>query len=318
MSRRMGGPMIAKAHLKEYFENLSQVLFFRNAYFGAAFLILSLLFNFDLFICGAVGSAIGFIYSLRYRTPKFLKQTGLITINGFFFGIAFASLFHTTNSFYFCLLLGSLAIPLVTKAAFEVLQHWKLSPLIFPYIISIWVLWLCSPGVSLEPIAKDLPSSLSVLSTLFPQTHASVQILESMFYSIGQIFFFQSADYGLCLLLLVAAFHRRRGLYFLCGTLLATVVFYGITNNSIGWEYGAFSYSAGLVGLGLASLPEKFSFKTIMLFCVLSLFVTLALDHFMARLNLPLLSLPYVITFWFAILSRAPRLNVNWSSAEVV
>jgi urea transporter len=307
-----------KIHLREYFENVSQALFFRNALFGATLLFISLAFKPQLFACGILASLIGYIYSARYRTPKILKQTGLMTINGFFFGIAMASLFHHSQAFYICLLIGSMALPLVTKAAFEVLQHWKLTPLIVPYILAVWVLYLCANGIALQPEPKIWTFEESFLPTLFPMAGVWMQMFWSMLFSMGQIFFFHNAEYGLFLFLLITVFSPRRGLFFLIGTALATIVFHFISNGVSSWHYGFFSYSAGLVGLGLASLPEKFNWKTILLFSVVSLFLTLALSQVLKGFNLPLLSLPYVVTFWFALLSRVPRLNVSWAPAETI
>ncbi len=307
-----------RSHGKEYFEGISQVLFFKNAYFGLALLLISFLFHWQFFICGLGASLIGFTYSTLYRTPKILRQTGLMTINGFFFGLAFASLFQVSGSFYFCLLLGAIAIPLMSKATFEILQHWKLSPLILPYILTLWILWLCSSGIALHPNWKIWMGDESQLWQHVSTTHVGVQLVRSMLFSMSQIFFLQNSDYGLSLLLLVTVFSPRRGLYFFMGTAMASLVFYGISDGTFAWQYGFFSCSAGLVGLGMASLPEEFSWRTISLFSVLSLFLTLASDRLFRNFGLPILSLPYVLTFWFAILSRAPRLNLSWARSEVI
>jgi len=318
MGGSMTKAMAVKFHCKEYLESMSQALFFRNAYFGLALIALSTAFKPEFFLCGIGASLVGYGYSILYRTPKILKQTGLMTINGFFFGIALASLFHPTPAFFFCLTVGALALPLVTKASYEVLQHWKLTPLIVPYIIAVWVLYLAADGISLSPNFKAWPLENSLLAEFFPGSDVWLQLIWSIFYSMGQIFFFKSSDFGLCLLLLITAFSPRRGFFFLLGTALATLVFYQISQGALSWQYGFFSASAGLVGLGLASLPEKFSWRTILLFCVLSLFLTLALERFLGGFRLPILSFPYVLTFWFALLSRVPRLNVSWAPAEIV
>lgn len=309
--------MKLKQHLRDYFEGLSQVLFFKDAYFGAAFLFLSLFFEPELFIFGFFASLVGYLYSTRYRTPKVLKSLGLLTINGFFFGIAFASLFHPSPQFYLCLVLGAMAIPLVTKAIYEVLQHWKLNPLIAPYIFSIWVIYLCADGISLHPLAAGQFQSTSLLLQFLHLSGLPLKIFSSLFHSMSQIFFLQNIDYGFCLLLLISLFRWRSGVFFFLGTGLATVLFYFFSGSSYSWQFGYLGFSAGLVGLGLASMQEKFSPQTILLFCVLSLFLTLAADHLLRSFGLPVLSLPYVVTFWFALLSRVPRLNVSWAPAEI-
>lgn len=307
-----------RQHIKEYFEGLSQVLFFKDAYFGAFLLLISIFFKPQLFLPAMAASLIGYFYSTLYRTPKILKALGLMTINGFFFGLAMANLFQSSLQFYFCLFIGALAIPLVTKACFEVLQHWKLNPLIAPYILTIWVLSLSGDGISLK--TNDI-GDLGYNSQLFQLLQISLpdiwqKFLFSLMNGMGQIFFLQNADYGLFLLLLITSFSPRRGFYFLIGTSLSTALFFLLAGHSQAWQMGLLSSCAGLVGLGLASMPEKFSLQTIFLFCLLSLFLTLAIDHLLKGFHLPALSLPYVLTFWFALLSRVPRLNVSWAPAE--
>lgn len=317
MLRRMGGFMTkVKTHFKDYFEGLSQVLFLKNAVLGFLFLSTCLLFKPEVFLCGLLASGVGYAYASMQRTPKILKQTGLLTINGFFFGIAMAALFQQTPQFYICLLVGAAAIPLVTKASFEVLQHWKLTPLIIPYILAIWVLFLCADGIGLRHDPSLWGGPYTLLPLDYPSTENWFQLFQSTFVSIGTIFFFQNMEFGMSLFLLISIFCPRRGIFFLMGTVLAVAVFYQLTEGQNMWHQGFFSYSAGLVGLGLASLPEKFSWRTILLFCVLSLFITLALNRLLTGFALPLLSLPYVLTFWFALLSRVPRLNVSWAPAE--
>ncbi|MEZ0393042.1 MAG: urea transporter [Pseudobdellovibrionaceae bacterium] len=308
---------VFKRHFKEYLEGTSQTLFFKNAYFGLSFLAIALYFSGDVFLYGFLASLIGYLYSILHRTPKVLKQTGLMTINGFFFGIAFASFFQPSSSFYFCFLMGALAIPLMTKMSLEILQHWKLSPLIAPYILIIWTLWLGAYGIGLQPAIKSWQQPPSMIFDFLPQTEPLVQLLASMFFSISQIFFLQNSEFGMALLALVLLFSPRRGLFFFIGAALSTLVFYGISNEGeFAWQQGFFSCSAGLVGLGLASLPEKFAWQNILLFCVLSLFLTLAAEHFFSGFRLPIMSLPFVLTFWFAMLSRTPRLNVSWAVNE--
>jgi urea transporter len=51
----------------------------------------------------------------------------------------------------------------------------------------------------------------------------------------------------------------------------------------------------------------------ILLFCLLSVFMTLASIQLFSNLNLPVLSLPYVLTIWLALLSRTPRYNLSWA-----
>ena len=70
------------------------------------------------------------------------------------------------------------------------------------------------------------------------------------------------------------------------------------------------------MGLGLAARPEKIGWPTILLYCGLSCFLTLAADRLLGVLHLPVLSLPYVLAMWMAVLSRTPRVNLAWAPAR--
>jgi urea transporter len=309
------GKKFFNEHLKVYFEELSQVVFIKNMYWGIAFLIISIFFSSDLFLCGFFASLIGYFYSKLYSTPKILKNTGSLTINGFFFGIAMASLFQKSPQFYACLVIGALAIPFVAKAAFEVLQHWKLNPLIIPYILVTWVFYLSAHALSLKFQIEGLPlSHFDFIPGSLAHANTAIQILFSIFTSMGRVFFLPSPSYGLAVFLLIFLFSVRNGIYFFGATALATMALFLLSGNTaFHSQYGLFAFSSGLVGLGLASLPEKFKLKTVFLFSLFSLFLTMALEQFLSILHLPILSLPYVLVFWIALLSRAPRLNVSWT-----
>lgn len=305
-----------KYHVISFLRAISETFFFDNAYFGAGILFLFLLFDRDFFLFGLIAALIGYLYSINYHTPKILKDFGLITINGFFFGIAMASLFQKTPVFYFCLMVGAFGIPLVTKAVFEVVQHWKLSPFVVPYILVVWVIWLSGHGAALELKPERWPDTISYLPSLHPGWFTPIRMVIAVFQSMGRLLFLPNPMFGAGILVLVTVFSPRRGAYFLLGTVVATLVAYVMSAGSASWEYGYFSFSAGLIGLGLASFPEKFTFKTILLFCMLSSILTMAIDQFLNGLHLPTLSVPYVVTLWIAFLSRVPQLSVSWAPAR--
>jgi len=299
-----------------YLEDISQAFFFRNAYFGGLLLILLGAFDRYFFVCAVLASLIGYVYTLIYSTPKLVKDSGLITINGFFFGTAVASLFQESPSLYACLVFGALSIPIMTKAAFEVLQHWKLSPYVFPYILSVWVLWLCGNGMALEMRHDIWPEVIATLPPIHPEWSYTPRLVFSAFQGAGRLLFLPDVRFGLSILALISVFSPRRGLFFFLGTAVGSYLALLMAGESSAWEYGFFSYCGGLVGLALASSPEKFNWRTILLLSVLTCFLTIATDQFLRGMNLPVLSLPYVLSMWIAVLSRVPRVSMSWAQSK--
>ncbi len=293
--------------INEYLQGISQALFMKDPLFGALLLAAFTFCAPKLILSALFASGIGFAYSARYSTPYLLKHYGLMTINGFFFGIAMASQYRQGPLYFFFLITGSLILPIITKAVFEVLQHWKLSPFIAPYLFLCWLIVLAARGAGLETITM-------------PATHASgplaLAILQTTFTSLGRMLFVPNAAFGVALFGLLLSFSARRAAYFVFGSLFATILAYAAARTEISqsaWAEGQYSFCAGLVGLGLASFPEKFSLRTIALFCGFSTFVALASESLLSTLQLPVLSAPYVATLWIACLSRVPKHQISWA-----
>ncbi len=308
-----------KRHSMAYLRAISQTFFLENALFGALLLTLFLVFRPDLFVSGLAASLAGYVYSVRYSTPTTLRAFGLIPVNGFFFGIAMAALFEPSPEYYLCVLLGALAVPPMTKAVHEILQHWKLSPFIIPYIIVVWLFSLyASSGLEgLQPNPFALVAEPSALS-VYLDSRQYLSFLLPVLLSTGRLLFLPDATFGLAALALLVAFSPKRGGAFLLGTLLAVALFRIPAAGGSSWQEGTLTFSAGLVGLALASFPEKFRPRTLVLFCVLSSLVTIAAGTLLSRLQLPILSLPYVLTVWLATLSRTPRVSLSWAGAEAL
>lgn len=294
----------------DYLKSIGEAFFIHDARFGIALLALLSYFDLNLFVCGLTASLIGYLHSVQVSTPRALKDCGLIPLNGLFFGMAMASLFERSPEFYACLVLGSFTIPYFTKAAWEVLQHWKLSPFILPYILSVWGIWLCVQAGAPHLLIQN-PGSPELLFD-----GAMHGIPETVFQSMGRLFFLPDTLFGVCVFVLVSLFKPRLGLFFLIGSVIGTETGYFATSGSEIWAQGYYSYCAGLVGLGLASFAEQFKWKTIILFSILSAFFTIAISSLLSRLNLPTLSLPYVVTLWTAFLARIPRVNLSWAPSS--
>lgn len=298
--------------LQSFLEDISQAFFFRKALFG--FLLLALLAYFGpvYFAFGVSAALVGFGYTLTYSTPRILRDSGLVTLNGFFFGIAMASMFEASPTVVLCLAIGALSIPLVTKAMFELLQHWKLSTYVVPYILSAWTLALCVGGLNVGVRHDVWPEAISAVAPHHPGWSLIQIFLGSVAESVGRMLFLPKIGFGAALVALVVVFSPRKGLYMIAGALLGSLLARTVSGGSA-WEYGFYSYSAGLVTLGLASRQEKVPPLTILLFGLMSCFMTIAADRVLRGFALPILSVPYVIAMWLAVLSRSPRVNVSWA-----
>ncbi len=277
----------------EYLEGLSQAFFLEEPLFG--FCLLGLVFAFDrwLFLGAFAGSLVGHLHGIRFSVPFVLRKTGLLTLNGFFLGLALTHTYPPSVPFAVIAFLSALALPWVVQAIYELTQHWRLSPSLLPYLILTWGAHLCL-GKTLVEREPELNLGLSA------------------FTGMGRLLFVPHPIFGALLFGLILLFSIRRGVAFLLGTLAAVATGALLAPGALGWMNGQWTASAGILALGLASFPEKFTVGRIALFSALTAMFSVALQPLLGRIPLPLLTLPYVLTFWLAQLSRVPDLAMSW------
>ncbi|MFZ9596382.1 MAG: urea transporter [Bdellovibrionia bacterium] len=312
-----------KNHTVTFLKTLSQTFFFSHPIFGLLLLMLLSVFDFQLFLFSLISAMLGYLSTVITKTPFVLKEWGLITINSFFFGSAMKTFFLSDPLFYFYLLAGAVLIPVVCKASVEILQHWKISPFVLPYILTTWMLCLITPSHEAhsfvaQPTDPRITSWISELMMNFGSDStllvAILKISLSAFEGLGRVFFLPNPFFGLSLFLLVSLFRPKLSLFFLGGLLVGSLTSHLLTGGSLDWENGSLNFCSGLIGLGLASYEERFQPTKILGFCSLSSFISIALSHLFRSSELPLLTLPYVLTLWIALLSQIPKLNFSWRS----
>lgn len=296
---------VLTVHTQDYLQALGHSFCFTKPLFGAVIFLMLLVADPRVFAMAALASLAGYAHGVFYRTPRAIKE--LITINGLFFGITMGIFFKNAVSFYFLYALGVVCLPLLVKALYEILQHWKLGPNFAPYILIMWIIALASGGLTL---ADGIPLLTTWEGVLLP-----LRLVRASFLGASHVFFLSNAWAGLALVFLVMAFDFRRGLFFFAGCVLGTLITY-FCFSDMPWEYGYLSYCSGLTGLLLSASAERINARTILFFSCVTAVIHVGLFRYFQGSQLPLFSLPYVLTYWLATLSRVPRVNFSWERDE--
>lgn len=292
-------------HGQEYLQALGHSFCFDKPLFGAAIFLMLLAADYRVFALAAIASLAGYAHGVIYRTPRAIKE--LITINEFFFGITMGVFLKNEFSFYFLLGMGILFLPLMVKALYEILQHWKVGPNFAPYIFLMWIVALASGGLTL--------AEGTTLITVWEGASLPLRLIRASLLGASHVFFLSNALAGLGIVALVMAFDFRRGLFFYTGCLLGTLITY-LFFPDMPWEFGFLSYCSGLTGLLISASAEKINTRSILFFCCVTAVIHVALFRYFRTSQLPLFSLPYVLTYWFATLSRVPRVSFSWEREQ--
>ncbi len=129
-------------------------------------------------------------------------------------------------------------------------------------------------------------------------------IIDSTLYSYSQIFF--SKNRVLAVLILFASFlYWEIGLWGLLGVLVTNGFAWILGFHKETMREGLFGLNSLLVVFGLAVYYEVNS-QFILIFlatCLLTLFISVAVMHLLARLGLPFLSIPFLLSLWVMILA---------------
>ncbi|MCK5846185.1 MAG: urea transporter [Bacteroidales bacterium] len=138
-------------------------------------------------------------------------------------------------------------------------------------------------------------------------------IIRSILNSYSQIFFSDGKLLGITLLL-VSFFNFNAGVSGIIAILASHTSAFLLGLNKAKIINGLYGFNSLLVGLGLG-LYYQFSFEFVLLIIfssVLTLFITVVIEAFLAKYTLPFLSLPFLLGIW--IVSLAAR---HYTSLEI-
>jgi urea transporter len=143
-------------------------------------------------------------------------------------------------------------------------------------------------------------------------------ILPATLNSYSVIFFFNNKLFA-GILMLVSFFNFYAGL-----SGLLAVLFTVFTANLLGFDKnqlkkGLFSYNALLAGIGMGTFfdPGLVFFVMLILAALLTLILSVTLGGWLNKYGLPVLSVPFVITFWFIVLPSIQFENLGLTQRNI-
>ena len=152
----------------------------------------------------------------------------------------------------------------------------------------------------------------SILNTL------RTVILPAVLNSYSVIFFFNNKLLA-AVIMLVTFFNFFAGLSGLIAVLITVLIAYSMDLDRFMLKKGLLSFNALLLGIGMGTFfdPSLVFFSLLALAALLSLILTVTLGGWLSKYNLPILSIPFVFSFWFVVLPAAQFENLGLTQRNI-
>jgi urea transporter/murein DD-endopeptidase MepM/ murein hydrolase activator NlpD len=143
-------------------------------------------------------------------------------------------------------------------------------------------------------------------------------ILPAVLNSYSVIFFFNNKLLA-AVLMAVTFFNFLAGLSGLIAVLITVLIAYFMNFDRLMLKKGLFSFNALLLGIGMGTFfdPSLVFFSLLSLAALLTLIFTVTLGGWLNKYNLPLLSIPFVLSFWFVVLPSSQFENLGLTQRNI-
>ncbi len=298
-------PSLEKSYLVRVFYTLgtaySQSFFVKSATFGWIIVGLIALFDTTQALWGIAMSTLALVLQERSFIPRFIREFGIIPLNGLFLGVASAHFFERSPITFVWVSTFAACLPLLCTATYAFLQRWRLSPLIFPSLLSLSIL------LQLPNLHRSATLSLQNAS------HSSLDVHTVVFESIGRWMHHPNVFLGGVLWLALLLFRPRNAIALLLGLSFSAIIlvaFFLYGAIPFEWSLSELALSGGVVALGASTLPEKPRLIRVLTSIFVTIIAGVIVSPLLTKWELPLLSYPYILGFWLLQLSLQSRVRI--------
>ena len=143
-------------------------------------------------------------------------------------------------------------------------------------------------------------------------------ILPATLNSYSVIFFFNNKLLA-SVLLLVSFFNFYAGLSGLIAVVATVLIGVSMGLDSGQLKKGLYSFNALLTGIGMGTFfdPSWVFFSLLILAALLTLILSVTLGSWLGKYGLPVLSIPFVLTFWFVVLPSSQFENLGLTQRNI-
>ncbi len=275
-------------------EELRYTFFVNDVRVGYATLILGLIAQPIVAIFGLVALYCARWSSDRIGSSSELDESGIIAVNGFFFGAYMGYVYQVSVLSLSLTVLGGWILPALTNLIARVAKSVRAPVLVFPFIILVW-------GVSLSRISTELlawnahvPSADGLLSSM---PWAQVAVIGGL-RGFSQILYSTNIWIGLGLLLVIGRLHVWKTLSLMMCSAAASLLGWLLRADQVGAALGHYAFGAVLLALFLEFKYPKPGFDTWGMGVLAYGISFLSMNEFCRIIGVPALTLSYCFAAW--------------------
>ncbi|MEI7504655.1 MAG: urea transporter, partial [Paludibacter sp.] len=143
-------------------------------------------------------------------------------------------------------------------------------------------------------------------------------ILPAILNSYSVVFFFNNQVMG-AVILSVSFFNFFAGMSGLFAVIFSVLIANGMGLDKSQLKQGLFSFNALFLGMGMGTFfdPSLVFFSLLILASLITLILSVTLGGWLNKYGLPVLSIPFVITFWFVVLPSSLFENLGLTQRNI-
>jgi urea transporter len=143
-------------------------------------------------------------------------------------------------------------------------------------------------------------------------------VLPATLNSYSVVFFFNNRFFAV-VLMLVSFFNFFAGISGLLSVLIAVLIGHYMGVDKVQLKKGLYSFNALLTGIGMGTMfdPSFVFFSLLILASLLTLILSVTLGSWFGKYGLPVLSIPFVLTFWFIDLPSSHFENLGLTQRNI-
>lgn len=282
-----------------YLKGIGQIMLQNNTLTGLLFLI-GILINSPLMAVAAVVAVL--VGTLTAKVLKFNEDninSGLYGFNATLVGVALIAFFEPTVTIWIAIIILSAVSTLIMNYCLEK----KIPVFTFPFIVLTWISLYIFHNVS--PIPDAAPDYLEELIHYHP--------FSIMDYGLGfgEVIFQGSLISGVIFFIAVYMSSPTAALYGLFGALFGVIVAILLKDRIEDVKLGMFSFNAVLCAIVFSGTK-----KINGLYVVIAVLLSGLTEEIMLRLDLPVLTFPFVLGTWLTLIIRDVLVKKFISSSD--
>jgi len=280
---------------------VGQTFFVENPRVGLAAIAALAIVAPRLAASGLAVSVVARVVAARAGAPRDFLATGLVELNGWFLGLAIATLFAPGPGFAVALAAGG---PLVAAAAIvmrRVFATWDVPLFVGPYLPAFWLLF-----AGLTAFSWAAPADLAAAAPP-PAGSPAMAIALGGLRGLGEIFFVPDARLGAALAAAVTLGDRRTGITMIAASTTAVAI--GHLAGAPAWqvEQGLAGFTPALVAAAALCGFAGLGWAAVAIAIVGGAFVEAGALRLAAAFGLHALSASYLWFVWVFALLRPVR-----------